>query len=232
MSLVSTDRAAFVDITGPIRAGMWHYPAPYFGPELSQIDQPTWLDNAVYSEAISMPLQTGTYIETAAHVFPERERISEVALERTVLVRAIAVQFDAGRHGCISRQALERAVRDVAAPPYAGMALVVGTGWSELWDDDTYVSDGPFFSEDAIEFVMEHDFGILAGDFPRYDNPYSPTGHLQRLFGTDTLLLAPLYNLRAVGPATGLLIAAPLNVEGGSASPVRAIWCRGRFEAE
>ena len=230
--MVSPDQRTFVDITGPVRPGMWHYPFPYFAPEMSQIDQPTWLENAVYSEAISMPLQTGTYIETAAHVFPERERINEVALERTVLVRAIAVQVDGGRNGCISRRHLEPAVRNIADPPYVGMALVVGTGWSDMWDSELYVSDGPFFSEDAIEFVMESNFGILGGDFPRYDNPQAPTGHLQRLFGTETLLLAPLYNLRTVGNSTGLLIAAPLKIDGASATPVRAIWCRGRFQTE
>jgi kynurenine formamidase len=206
---------------------MWHYPAPYFGPNLSHIEQPEWLENPIYSEAISMPLQTGTYIETAAHVYQGRELIDEVSLERTVLVPAIAVQLEVGRLGCISRELLERAVSIAAGPPYVDKALVVGTGWSRLWDDPSYVHEGPYFAEAAIDFVIESGFGILGGDFPRYDNPQAPTGHLYRLFDTDTLLLAPLANLDRVGNGTGWLIAAPLRIAGASASPVRALWVKG-----
>jgi kynurenine formamidase len=217
-------RPAVIDITGPVRPGMWHYADPYFAPVLSEIRQPDWLDDVIYSEAISMPLQTGTYIETAAHVDASRERIDEVPLERTVLVPAITVQVPAGRGGCIDRGPLEQLVKSVTPPPYAGMALLVGTGWSARWDEEDYVSDGPYFSPGAIEFVVEAGFGILGGDFPRFDNPAAPTGHLRRLFETEALLLAPLYGLDRVGNAAGSLIAAPLRIENASATPVRAVW--------
>ncbi len=220
-------RRTIIDITGPVRPQMWHYPAPYFAPALSDIEQPAWLENPVYSEAISMPLQTGTYIETAAHVFPQRERIAEVPLDRTVLVPAISVQIPVGRFAGIDRLMLEQAVKAASAPPYEDKALIVGTGWSDLWDDETYVTDGPFFEEDAVDFVIESHFGILAGDFPRFDNPKAPTGHLYRLFETEALLLAPLYNLAQLGNGTGWLIAAPLKIERASASPVRAVWIQG-----
>lgn len=224
MTADGVSRPAVIDITGPIRPGMWHYADPYFAPVLSEIRQPDWLDDVIYSEAISMPLQTGTYIETAAHVDASRERIAEVPLERTVLTPAIAVQVRAGRADCIERGPLEKLVSVVAPPPYAGMALLVGTGWSARWDEDDYVTDGPYFSPAAIEFVVEAGFGILGGDFPRFDNPNSPTGHLRRLFETEALLLAPLYGLERVGNAVGSLIAAPLRVENASATPVRAVW--------
>lgn len=212
------------DLAGPIGPRMWHYGAPYFSPELEMLAQPEWLESAIYSEAVRMPLQTGTYLETAAHVFRDRERIGEIPLERTVLVPAVAVQLGCGPRESIQRQVLERAVSEVLAPPYEGVALLVGTGWDKMWEDPAFVDNGPFFSEDAIEYVVEMGFGILGGDTARFDNPDAPTGHLYKLFSTDALLLAPLYNLGEVGNAVGWLIAAPLKMEGASASPVRAVW--------
>jgi kynurenine formamidase len=203
---------------------MWHYATPYFAPKLTRLRQPDWLSAAVYSEAIQMPLQSGTYVETAAHVDPAGKAIAELPLDRTVLVDAIAIQLDAGKGARIERQALEDAVHRVCAPPYSGKALLVGTGWSDLWFEAEFVDGGPFFSDAAIDFVIQQEFGVLGGDFPRFDNPNAPTGHLYRLFASDAVLIAPLFGMAQLGNSTGRLIAAPLFIKNASATPVRAIW--------
>jgi len=222
---------ALVDLSGPIGKNMWHYAAPYFEPRLGVLPQPPWLADPIYSEVIEMPLQSGTYLETAAHVDPERERIPDVALERVVLVPAIAVRVQAGRLAAVDRDEVEQAVRAVAAPPYTGFALLIGTGWSERWAEEDFVGDGPYLTEAVIDFVVEERFGILGGDFPRFDNPRDPSGHLHKLFATSTLLLAPLYDLAQLGDRSGRLIAAPLRIDGASATPVRAVWVSGAPEA-
>jgi kynurenine formamidase len=215
---------SLIDITGPIFPGMWDYGAPYFTPKVWSLDFQAWEGGPIYAEAVSMPLQSGTYLETAAHVFPTRERLGQLPIERTVLVPSICIYNAVGPRSALTAAMIEPLVRQVADPPYKGKALLIGTGWSSHWRDADFLTECPYLSEDAIDFVLEHDFAILGGDTPRYDNPYSPTGHLFRFFESETLLLAPLYNLEAVGNQAGWLIAAPLHISDISASPVRAVW--------
>lgn len=215
-----------IDITGRISPRMWSYAPPYFGPIVTKIDSPEWVQYPVYSESINMPLQTGTYIETAAHVDPDRELVADLPIEQTVLVSAIAVQIPTAPRAGVSRESLEQAVAAVAAPPYDGMALLVSMGWSDHWESADYTLDCPYFDSEAVDFVIEGNFGILGADTPRFDCPEAPTGHLRRLFKTEALILGPLGDLTRLGNALGWLIAAPLPVESACATPTRAVWVR------
>lgn len=217
-------RPRLIDLSGPIAPGMWHYANPWFAPVLTKMEQPPGIERPVYSEILEMPLLTGTYLETAAHLDPAGEPVSEVSLERCVLVPAMAVQLESGPGARIDRSAVEEVVRGLGPPPYSGRALLLGTGWSARWFDDDFVDGGPHLTEALIEFVVEEGFSVLGGDFPRFDHPLSPPRLVHRLFAAGALVLAPLYDLGRVGNAVGQLIAAPLRIEGASASPVRAVW--------
>ena len=59
-----------VDISGPIEDGMWVYGDPYPTPRIEQIPPPDWLEYPVYSQTVTMAVQAGTYLETAAHMDP------------------------------------------------------------------------------------------------------------------------------------------------------------------
>jgi arylformamidase len=218
-----------IDISGRISPRMWSYAPPYFGPVVTKLDSPEWVQYPVYSEAISMPLQTGTYIETAAHVDPDRELIADLPIEQTVLVSAICVQTPTAPKSGLAREALEQAVAAVAPPPYDGLALIVAMGWGHRWERSDFTTDCPYFTPTAIDFVIEGGFAILGADTPRFDSPIERTGHLLRLFKTNALILGPLGSLEALGSGEGWLIAAPLPVEAVCASPTRAIWVRAKL---
>jgi arylformamidase len=222
-----SSKVELIDITGRISPAMWSYSPPYFGPIVTPIASPEWVPYPVYSEAISMPLQTGTYIETAAHVDPNRERVGDLPIQQTVLVSAICVQTPAAAKEGVTRERLERAVAQVSAPPYEGLALIVSMGWSRFWESSVFTTDCPYFTSEAMDFVIESGFGIVGADTPRFDNPDKPTGHLNRLLQTPALILGPLSNLEAVGSGEGWLIAAPLNIASVCASPTRAVWVKG-----
>jgi kynurenine formamidase len=215
------------DISGPIHADMWHYAAPYFKPEIYQLPPVEWLAEPVYSEAVHLPLQTGTYVESVAHVDPTGIAVSDVALERTVLLPSICVQVGKGPEEAIGGDELREAVGRVGSGPWAGFGLLVSTGWDTHWDDDDYLTRCPYFDDDAIDFVIEEKFSLLGGDSARFENPAAPTGHLRRLFAADVLLLAPLCHLGDLGSSFGHVIAPPLPIRGISASPVRAVWVVG-----
>ena len=216
-----------VDISGPIHSEMWHYAAPYFKPEIYQLPPVEWLAEPVYSEAIHLPLQTGTYVESVAHVDPDGIRMNDVPLERTVLLPSVCVQLPKGPAEAIGERELRAAVDAIGAGPWKGFGLLVSTGWDSHWDEDDYLEQCPYFSDGAIDFVIEAEFSLLGGDTARFENPAAPSGHLRRLFACDVLLLAPLCNLAALGSGVGHVIAPPLPIRGISASPVRAVWVSG-----
>lgn len=217
-----------VDLTGEIYEGMWHYPDPYFGPEVRHIDPPDWLTPAVYSEAVRMPLQTGTYVESSAHCFEDDPGISEYPLDRTVMLPTVCVGVPKRPGEAVTAEELSSTVDALCPDGAEGMGLLIGTGWDSHWRDEDFVTDCPFFDDSVIDFVIERGFSLLGGDSPRFEDPKNPSGHLRRLLGARKLLLAPLCNLGQIAGNRGFLIAPPLNIPGVCATPTRALFMMDR----
>lgn len=214
-----------VDITGPLREGAWHYPPPYFAPRVRSLPSPDWSAAEIHQQAVDMPMQSGTYLETAAHAYPERELVEDLPLARTAMLPSVCVGVDAQPGSGIDAARLKRSIDRVCGTrSLDGAGLLVATGWSAHWFDDDFLTAGPFFTPDAIEHVLELRVSLLGADLPRFDDPQQPTGHLRRFFATPTLMLAPLYRLEYIVGSAGWLTAAPLRLAGVCASPVRAIW--------
>ena len=74
---------AIVDISGPIYDGMWHYGQPHLDlpippVRIEQVDFPPPLKGALIADYLQMSSQTGTYLETARHVYADRESIDRI----------------------------------------------------------------------------------------------------------------------------------------------------------
>jgi len=213
-----------VEISGPIEDGMWSYGDPYPTPKITQIPPPEWLAYPVYSQTVTMAVQTATYLETAAHMDQTRLPIDQLPLERCYLIDALTLW--------IPRQADERiTAADMAAALVKsgetlrpGDALLVGTGWDKHWHEPDYVTHPPYFTAGAIDWVLEHKVSLLGGDTPRYDSPNVPQNFFPTFVQHDILLLAPLINLDQVRKPRGKLTALPLKIKDACASPVRALW--------
>src|SRR5262245_3982208 len=78
-----------IDISGPIEDGMWAYDAPYPTPHIEQIPPPDWLAYPVYSQTVTMGVQSATYLETAAHMDLNALTIDELPLDRCYRVDAL-----------------------------------------------------------------------------------------------------------------------------------------------
>lgn len=215
---------AMIDISGPISHNMWSYGDPYPTPQIAQIPPPDWLEYPVYSQTVSMAVQSGTYLETAAHMDPARISIDRLPLERCYHIPAVALWLPRGANQPVTAGDLERASREQKVPVQSGDALLIGTGWDSHWNDADYVTDPPYFSADAIDWVLERQFSLLGADTPRYDSPHTPQNFFPKFFSGEILLLAPLVNMAQVGSGRGRLTALPLKIEGACASPVRALW--------
>jgi len=214
----------YFDISGPVRPGIWHYDAPYFPFQMQSLSKPVRADFPYYAESITMPMQSGTYIETAGHVFPDQLTTAQVPLERTVLLPSFCLQIPAAANSKIIKEMIVEALKRIGSPSLVGKGLIISTGWFKHWFDSDYMSDGPYFSADVIEFMVESKVSLLGADMPYWDSSTEPTGHLLTFFKSNALMLAPVYGTDRISEGSGQLIAIPLAIEGTSASPVRAVW--------
>ena len=214
----------YFDISGPVRPGICHYGDPYFPLQIQSLSKPTWEEFPYYAESINMPMQSGTYIETAGHVFPDQITTAQIPLERTVLLPSYCLQMPTVANGKITRAMITDALKRIGSPSLVGKGLIISTGWFKHWFESDFLTDGPYFSVDVMEFMVESKVSLFGSDMPAWDSPSEPTGHLLTFFKSDALMLAPLYGTDQITEGAGQLIAIPLAIEGTSASPVRAVW--------
>ncbi len=213
-----------VELSGPIADGMWHYDDPYPTPQVTQIPPPSWLDYPVYSQTVTMAVQTATYLETAAHMNPNAIPIDQVPLSRCYQIDALALWIPKPANAAITVADLTQALAQSGATFHPGDALLVGTGWDKHWQQPDFVTHPPYFSAAAIDWVLDHKAVLLGSDTPRYDSPHNPQNFFPKFFQHDILLLAPVINLDQVRQPRGKLTALPLPIQGACASPVRALW--------
>ena len=184
-----------IDISGPIEDNMWSYGDPYPAPRIEQIPPPDWLDYPVYSQTVSMAVQSGTYLETAAHMDQSRMPIDQLPLERCYMIDAVSLWIPRGANESISGDDLEKTLNLSGIDLKRGDALLVGTGWDTQWYRDNFVTDPPYFLADAIDWVLDHDLALLGSDTPRYDSPHNAQNFFPKFFQSEILLLAPLIRL-------------------------------------
>lgn len=213
-----------IDISGPIEDNMWSYGDPYPAPRIEQIPPPDWLDYPVYSQTVSMAVQCGTYLETAAHMDQNRMPIDQLPLERCYMIDAVALWLPRGANESISASDLEQALAASETELRPGDALLVGTGWDKHWHLPDYVTDPPFFLAEAIDWILAQEVSLLGADTPRYDSPHDPQNFFPAYFAGEMLLLAPIVNIHRIRKPRGKVVALPLKIKDACASPVRALW--------
>jgi arylformamidase len=213
-----------VEISGPIEDGMWSYGDPYPRTRITQIPPPAWLDYPVYSQTVTLAVQSSTYLETAAHMDRERMTIDQLPLARCYQIDALMLWVPRQADEAITADHLTHALAASGEQLKEGDALLVGTGWDRHWYSPDYVTHPPYFTAAAIDWVLDHGVSLLGGDTPRYDSPNNPQNFFPKFFQHDTLLLAPVINLDQVRRPRGKLTALPLKIKDACASPVRALW--------
>jgi len=208
-----------LDITGSIYEGMWTYGPPYAPFRMEQVPPVDWVPYPTYSQNVSMNVQTGTYLETGAHMFPGMRTVDQLRPDELFLDAHILR---------LSPKGPGEMIRVVEILPLTegipeGSAILVCTEWGRNWDDPRFLSDSPYFSAAAMDHILSLTPALVGADFPRWDSPDDPQGFFERFFLRDVLLLAPLMNLEQFEGSTCGLIVFPLPIRGACASPARAV---------
>ncbi|HPG69166.1 MAG TPA: cyclase family protein [Candidatus Hydrogenedentes bacterium] len=212
----------FIDISGWIDNGMWSYSTVYPGATITECPHPPELpeDYAVYCQRFVMGGQTGTYIETKAHVDPAGPAVSACPVEDFVMEAAVLRVNGKGENAAIRREDLEKL--DVEIPRDG--AVILATGWDAYWEEaEQFVEGSPYIERDAALWLFDHGIRCLAGDFPRFDYVPRPCFPWAEFWARVPYLLAPVCNVYRGEFTRGRLYAFPLKIRGAMGTPVRAV---------
>jgi kynurenine formamidase len=220
-----------IDISGPIREGMWYYGEPYLDMpvppvKVHEVEFPPKYAGRIFTQVVEMCVQTGSYLETASHAIKGREDIDEVPLERSWMVPTVIIHVPKGPGEKVTLDEARANLDAQGVTIEKGDAVLVHTGWDSAYDDpQRYLTEMPYLARELMDWIMDQEPGIIGCDTPRADSPKDPQGFFERFFSTDILLLGCVTNLGAVTQALPKpkLCALPLQIDGACASPVRVI---------
>jgi arylformamidase len=207
------------DVTGPMYDGMWSYGPPYPDVVVEEIPQPEFIQYPTYSWRFELGAQSGTYLETSLHLFRDGPPLADIAAEELFMRDAVILRVAAQANQRI--EAADLLACETKIGP--GEAVIVATGWDSHWHESDFVSDCPFFSYEAMRWILDQEPFLFAGDMPRFDSWEEPQGFFQEFFEQGVLLLAPLVNLGEVRANRVKLVALPLKIEQTCAAPCRVL---------
>jgi len=219
-----------VDLTGEIKDNMWNYEEPFPRFLLKPLPKVPWVETQVYCETFDgLHSQTGTYLETPAHFFGNDNcyLLADVPIYKLyrrpchLLMLDMALFANKKARIAITREMLERAADGISIMP--GDAMVIGTGWGRYWDETFYLDLSPYFTYDAMKWLIEKKPFLLGSDFPRWENLEKPEGFFKEFYEADILMLAPCIHAEEIKSRKFLLTVLPINIPGTSCAPCRAI---------
>ncbi len=209
-----------VDITGWIHNGMWQYCDSYPGARITECEKPPFIpaDKECYCQNFEIGGQSGTYIETAAHVDATATPVVDIPLDELFMDVAIIKVPPKGPLEKVTLSDLEAAEPDIRK----GDGVIIATGWDRKWRDEDFVEASPYMSRQAADWLFDKEIKLLGSDLPRFDNINAKEFPWERLWRDAKFLLAPVANLDSVRRKRAKLCAFPIKVEGAMGTPCRA----------
>jgi arylformamidase len=165
---------------------------------------------------IDLVANTGTYIDMPAHRFPGGQDLADLALERVVDLEGVLVDC---------RGATDRAIEPAAfdGVDVRGRAVLVATGWDEHWGTETYLSDNPFLTGVAAEWLVEAGAALIGIDSLNIDSLTDPARPAHTaILGAGIPLVEHLTGLGALAAVSWRFYAVPPRIRGMATFPVRA----------
>ena len=209
----------FVDLSHTIEAGMVTYkglPAPvmcdYLSREASRGFYPPGTEFQIGT--LEMVGNTGTYLDSPFHRYPDGDDLSRLELERLAGLPGLVVD-------ATNRQAVD--ADRFAGLDVRGRAVLVHTGWARHWRTDAYFEDHPFLTAEAADALVGGGAVLVGIDSHNIDDTRGNARPVHsRLLRAGVLIVEHLTGLEQL-PADGFrFTAAPPRVKAFGTFPVRA----------
>lgn len=207
-------------------------------------DVPTWngscgfcleikkdYDKVFRVQQLKMHAGVGTHMDAPAHRFAGGLSIADIALEQLV-VPACLIDVSEKAHADyeISVEDVEHYEKKFGRIPKN--SLVIGyTGWDRFWKDSiTYRGVDakgqmhfPAFSAEAAKFLLKSEIAGIAIDTLSPDCLDHDFPVHQLILGKGKYIIENIANCSRIPPKGSYVIVLPMNMEGATESPIRAI---------
>jgi kynurenine formamidase len=209
-----------IDLSHPIEDGMTTYPGlpgPRIGDHLSreQSRQRYAPGYEFQIGTITMVSNTGTYLDTPFHRYPDGADLASFPLESTTALDGLVVRLPPAA----------RAVTRTLLAPYdvRGRAVLLHTGWDRHWRTEAYGHEHPYLTEDAAQRLAEQGAALVGIDSVNIDDTADGRRPVHSaLLAAGIPVVEHLCGLDRLPPAGFTFHAAPPAVAGMGTFPVRA----------
>jgi arylformamidase len=165
---------------------------------------------------IEMVANTGTYLDSPFHRYADGKDLSQLPLESLAGLDAVVVRVSSAAGRAISRRSFE-------AIELEGKAVLVHTGWDVHWRTERYLSNNPFLTRDAAEYLVSHGAVLVGLDSLNIDDIGDPSRPVHStLLGADIPIVEHMCNLAQLPDRQFRFFAVPAKVAGFGTWPVRA----------
>lgn len=213
-----------VDLSHTIREGLTTFPGippPGISPHLTREDAAGLYapGTAFAIDVITLPGNTGTYLDTPFHRYEDGTDLSAIDLKSLVDLPAEVFHLNDATDRAIPASVFyDRDVR--------GKAVLLHTGWDRHFGTSEYETGAPFLREDGVRYLADQGVLLVGIDSINIDDT-SVEARGQRPAHTTFLAMGihvveHLTNLAALPPSGSTITAVPPKIEHFGTFPVRA----------
>jgi arylformamidase len=210
-----------IDLSHTIEHGMTTYPGlpgplicDYLSREASRSQYAPGVEFQIGK--IEMVANTGTYLDSPFHRYAAGKDLSQLPLESLAGLDGVVVRVSPAAGRAISRRSFE-------AIELEGKAVLVNTGWDVHWRSERYLSNNPFLTRDAAEYLVSQGAVLVGIDSLNIDDIGDPTRPVHStLLGADIPIVEHMCNLAGLPDRQFRFFAVPAKVAGFGTWPVRA----------
>jgi len=209
-----------IDLSHTVEHGMITYkglPAPFICDYLSrEASRKLYAPGTEFQIGkIEMVANTGTYVDSPFHRYPDGKDLSELPLTSLANLDSLVVRAQRGQRA-VTRATFE-------GLKLRGKAVLVDTGWAKHWRTDQYFEGHVFLTEDAACYLVDAGAALVGIDSFNIDD----TGDLTRpahtaLLGADIPIVEHMRGLDELPNGNFRFFAVPVKVKAFGTFPVRA----------
>ncbi len=215
------DKSRLIELNHVIEDGMITYkglPAPVICDYLSRVDSRRHYGSGTEFQIgrINMVSNTGTYLDTPFHRFPDGDDLAAMPLERVTALPGCVVRIADGAPAKIDADA-------ISGIDVRGFAVLIHTGWDRYWRTDAYFEGHPFLTAEAAEHLRDAGAALVGIDSHNIDDISGSSRPVHTiLLGAGIPIVEHMTGLAQL-PENGFQFhAAPPRVKGMGTFPVRA----------
>jgi len=204
-----------IDLSHKINSIMPHFPGTHI---TELIRENTFEKDGFRVSRIIISSHAGTHLDSPSHMVRDGSYLNDFPADKFV-GKGLCLDFNNLQDSIINLQNVlpfEKQIREVDF-------LLLNSGQSKLWGNDSYLNQYPVLSEQAAQWLGRFTLKGIGIDMISFDQVDSRDCRVHKiLLAQNLVLIENLTQLEALVGKDFVFICLPLNLEKGDGSPVRA----------